>query len=148
VPLPDGPSLRAIGVAYDGSPAARLALSAALRLAALGDARVEVLTAGSETDPECVRADADAVAARLSEAVDVRVRALDGRAGEALVEASEPLDLLLCGSHGRGRVLRAVLGSVSGRLVEAAHCPVLVVPPHVRRRADAPLGLTTGGHER
>jgi nucleotide-binding universal stress UspA family protein len=66
-------------------------------------------------------------------------------AGAFLVDASEAYDLLVCGSRGRGRVVAALLGSTSGRLVDGAHGPVLVVPPRVRRDAGRPLGLTTAG---
>ena len=106
--------LRRLAVADDGSPAARFAHAAATRLAERTGAGLDVLTAPSGTDP-----------------------------GDHLVAASEAYDLLLCGSRGRGRVLAAVLGSVSGRLVAGAHCAVLVVPPLVRRADDAPLALTT-----
>jgi len=139
VPLPGEEPLRTIGVAYDASPGARFALSAAMHLATLTGARVAVVSIG----PGIGEVDADVAAVSPSEGVAVDVRRLEGGPGARLVETSDGLDLLLCGSHGRGRVLAAVLGSVSGHLVQAAHCPVLVVPPRVRRRETAPLGLTT-----
>ncbi len=37
-------------------------------------------------------------------------------------------ELVVIGSHGRGMLLRAVLGSVSEGLVRRAPCPVLVIP--------------------
>lgn len=133
--------LRTIGVAYDASPGARFSLSAAMHLAILTRARVQIIAIRHGTGAASV--DADAAAASLAEAVEVDVRRLEGDPGARLVEASDELDLLLCGSHGRGRVFAAVLGSVSGHLVQAAHCPVLVIPTRLRRRATAPLGLTT-----
>lgn len=139
VPAEEPP--RTIGVAYDASPGARFALSAAMHLAILTGARIQIISIGPGLAG--AKDDADAAAASLSEAVAVDVRRLEGDPGARLVEASDGLDLLLCGSHGRGRVLSAVLGSVSGHLVQAAHCPVLVVPPRIRHRATAPLGLTT-----
>jgi len=105
-----------IAVADDGSPAARFAVEAARRLAEAAGASLDVLTAPDDQD-----------------------------AGRYLVSASEGYDLLVCGSRGRGRMLAAVLGSVSARLVDQAHCPVLVVPPLVRRAEGGPLGLTTAG---
>ena len=139
VPVRGEDPLCTIGVAYDASPGARFALAAAVRLAILTDARVKLISIGAGIAE--TRVDLDPAA--TSEAVAVDVVRLDGDPGTRLVEASDALDLLLCGSHGRGRVLSAVLGSVSGHLVRAAHCPVLVVPPRIRRRAKAPLGLTT-----
>lgn len=37
-------------------------------------------------------------------------------------------DLLVVGSHGRGPVLRALLGSVSSFCIQHAPCPVMVIP--------------------
>jgi nucleotide-binding universal stress UspA family protein len=47
----------------------------------------------------------------------------------ALMEHAEErkADLLVVGDHGRGPIMRAVLGSVSSALVHKAPCPVLVV---------------------
>jgi nucleotide-binding universal stress UspA family protein len=142
VPLPGEQPLRTIGVAYDGSPGARFALWPAMHLAILTGARVQVISIARGTGG--AKVGADAALARLPKTVAVEVRRLEGDAASRLVEASDGLDLLVCGSHRRGRVLAALLGSVSGHLVRAAHCPVLVVPPRVRHRATAPLGLTTG----
>ncbi|HEU4975268.1 MAG TPA: universal stress protein [Baekduia sp.] len=138
VPLPEPEPLRAIGVAYDGSPAARCALAAAGHLAAAaagGELRVIAVGGGI--------ADAEAEAEPPSEEVEVEVERLEGDPRRLLVAESDSLDLLACGSRGRGRVTAAVLGSVSSHLVRAAHCPVLLVPPRVRPRPDRPLGLST-----
>ena len=53
----------------------------------------------------------------------------EGVPGEAIVEAaaSEDVDMIVIGSHGRGGVGRAVIGSVSDHVVRNAGCPVLVV---------------------
>ncbi|XP_056164080.1 universal stress protein A-like protein [Syzygium oleosum] len=52
-----------------------------------------------------------------------------GEPKEAICEAAEKLDiqLLILGSHGRGAIQRAFLGSVSDYCVHNAKCPVLVV---------------------
>ncbi|KAF8033070.1 hypothetical protein BT93_D1842 [Corymbia citriodora subsp. variegata] len=52
-----------------------------------------------------------------------------GEPKEAICEAAEKLDvqLLILGSHSRGAVQRAFLGSVSDYCVHNAKCPVLVV---------------------
>ena len=141
VPVPREEPLRRIGVAYDASPAARFALAAAMHLAGEPGARVEVIVIGPGI--ERGQDDIDAAVASGPAGLAVGALRLEGDPGARLIEASDGLDLLLCGSHGRGRVMSALLGSVSARLVEAAHCPVLVVPPLIRRRSGAPLGLTT-----
>lgn len=38
-------------------------------------------------------------------------------------------DLIVVGTHGRGRVAAAIVGSVARRLCHTSHRPVLVVPP-------------------
>lgn len=53
----------------------------------------------------------------------------EGEPGPAIVEAAaaEEADLVVVGSHGRGRVGRFVLGSVSDHVIRNATAPVLVV---------------------
>jgi nucleotide-binding universal stress UspA family protein len=53
----------------------------------------------------------------------------EGEPGPAIVEAaeSEGADMIVVGSHGRGRVGRFVLGSVSDHVIRNAAAPVLVV---------------------
>ena len=54
-----------------------------------------------------------------------------GSPAQAIVQASERLavDAISLGSHGRGSVARALLGSVAQEVVQTSHKPVLVVPP-------------------
>lgn len=48
---------------------------------------------------------------------------------EILRLASADVDLLVLGTHGRGALGRALIGSVSSAVVRQAECPVLLVPP-------------------
>jgi nucleotide-binding universal stress UspA family protein len=54
----------------------------------------------------------------------------EGDPVEAIVAASEAedADVVVLGSHGRGRLGRLVLGSISMRVTEQAPCRVIVVP--------------------
>lgn len=63
------------------------------------------------------------------EGVRVSFLVWEGAPGEAIVEAaaSEQVDLIVVGSHGRGGMGRFLLGSVSDYVVRRAPCPVLVV---------------------
>jgi len=72
--------------------------------------------------------------------VGVEFLVWDGEPGPSIVDAaaSEQADLVIVGSHGRGRVGRIVLGSVSEHLVRNAPCPVLVVRSRPKLAA-APL---------
>jgi nucleotide-binding universal stress UspA family protein len=53
----------------------------------------------------------------------------EGEPGPAILDAaaSERADLIVVGTHGRNRVERMVLGSVSDHVTRNAPCPVLVV---------------------
>jgi nucleotide-binding universal stress UspA family protein len=61
----------------------------------------------------------------------VRARALllDGAAAERIVGAarSRRADMIVIGTHGRTGLARVMLGSVAGRVVSQARCPVLTV---------------------
>jgi nucleotide-binding universal stress UspA family protein len=61
--------------------------------------------------------------------VSVRFLVWEGEPGPAIIEAAvaETADLLVVGTHGRGRFERLVLGSVSDHVVRHAPCPVLIV---------------------
>jgi nucleotide-binding universal stress UspA family protein len=61
-------------------------------------------------------------------AITVAAEVVEGRAAQVLVEAARDADLLVLGSHGHDRVYRTVLGSVAQEVVEAAPCPVVVIP--------------------
>lgn len=132
-----------IGVAYDGSHEADLALSEAERLARLLEARMHLITVVPRVDaldlPEGAR-QAELVASRerWTEALDRglgRVGAagaegelLDGDPGPVLARASAQHDLLVLGSRGRGPLRRTLLGSVSEHVSSNAECPIVVVP--------------------
>lgn len=78
-----------------------------------------------------VVAGAQAIVARAQQA-GIRATFLvwEGDPVNSIVSASssERSDVIVLGSHGRGRVGRLVLGSISTRVVELADCEVLVVP--------------------
>ena len=52
-----------------------------------------------------------------------------GRADEEIVDLADSLGigLIVMGSRGRGRIRRALIGSVSESVVRHAHCPVTIV---------------------
>jgi nucleotide-binding universal stress UspA family protein len=67
--------------------------------------------------------------------ITTHVSVIDGgKAAEAIVAAAERLnvDAINIGSHGRGGVARAVLGSVADAVVRQARRPVLIVPARAR----------------
>jgi nucleotide-binding universal stress UspA family protein len=142
VPRPRTGPLRRIGIAFDGSPAAELALTAAARLALASGARLELLAAGRTGDQAAGPLHAAELALESATLAHTS-SALVGDPPTQLATAAAELDLLVCGSRGRGRRLATLLGSVSTHLVAHAPCPVLVVPPTVARSERAPLGITS-----
>jgi nucleotide-binding universal stress UspA family protein len=62
------------------------------------------------------------------ESVAVDWRILNGSPYFALVDAAQTGDLIVLTSHGRGGVLRWLLGSVAEKLVREAPAPVMIVP--------------------
>lgn len=134
---------RTVAVAFDGSPGSRLALEAAERLAVRTDATLEIITVLKDAaHSDDLRALVQDEAARIDH-VAVRTTMPHGDPADALHGLCERVDLVVCGSHGRGTLGEIVLGSVSSRLVADPVCPVLVVPSHARRDREVPLGIST-----
>jgi nucleotide-binding universal stress UspA family protein len=80
--------------------------------------------------------DAESAITRTASAagfVDVEHVLVPGDPGPALcrLAAEQDADVVVVGSHGRGAIRRAMLGSVSDHVVRHAPCPALVVGPGV-----------------
>jgi nucleotide-binding universal stress UspA family protein len=67
--------------------------------------------------------------------VDAEPVSLDGDPEAVLAEQTKSVDLMIVGSRGYGPHRAVLLGSVSGRLVRDAACPVIVLP----RSIEAPF---------
>ena len=141
-----------IGVAFDGSPEARVALEEARQLAHAAKATLQaiavadVIRSPHETvDPDSFRrASQEQAQDWLQEArrilrddLTIGTRLLFGEPGAELARLSERLDLLVVGSRGHGPVRRALLGSVSSYLVEHCRCPLIVTPRGSHVSADS-----------
>jgi nucleotide-binding universal stress UspA family protein len=141
------PAIRQIVLATDLGPASASATDEAFRLAAALNAR---LLAVSVIDPRSLqlpggrfRSRIDQERARLeASAAELVLRGRrdhiptsfliwEGDPAESIVDAarSERADVIVVGSHGRGALGRALIGSVSDQVVRHAPCPVLVVRP-------------------
>jgi len=98
-PVPDGVIMRGPDVLAELVERTRAGLDEERRIALdHGVASVEVLWVEGPPAPEIVR-----------------------------VAREQSADLIVVGTHGRGLLARAILGSVADRVVRSAHCPVLVV---------------------
>lgn len=149
--------LRRIAVAFDGSAEAWAALETAIKLAARLHATLTVLTVAEgehysyataasiltaaefrDFEREEKQRTLDLALSRAPGDLPVEGRLLSGSAGPLLAEVSEEFDLMVVGSRGYGALKRTALGSVAGKLVNSAACPVLVLP---RAAGMDPLGL-------
>jgi universal stress protein A len=137
---------RKILVAYDFSPTADRALAWSVDLArATGGAvtalHVILLTPAlvapdavlpppmpTTDDLAEVAARLRAVTSRLAPEAGVEVR-VGANVGATVVESARKLgtDLVVAGTHGRGALARALLGSVADHVVRHAECPVVTI---------------------
>jgi len=120
-----------IVVPLDGSPTAERALEPARRLA--GQAAVPLLLVSRVLPGEAAarRSYLARVVERLATEVDVGALVVDRESiPDAIVGELEPGSLLCISSHGRGGVVRGVLGSVTEAVLRTIEHPALVVGPH------------------
>lgn len=141
--------IRRIGVGFVAAPEADEALWAAIGIALRTGAPIRALSvveppsgltmgyAWSYVDLEQVARDdlAQSLARTIGEVtspVEVSGEVVYGYADDELARLSAEVDLLVCGSRGRGPLGRVALGSVSAGVMRKARCPVLVVPRGAR----------------
>jgi nucleotide-binding universal stress UspA family protein len=134
---------REILVAVDGSRESQRALAHAAALARDEHARLTLVTVIAPvtvspvptlTSAACVR---DAYAEVLADARDsvpddvgVTTILIDGSPAREIVRLAKTgrFDLVVMGTHGRGRLAGALLGSVSREVLHCARMPVLLLP--------------------
>jgi nucleotide-binding universal stress UspA family protein len=71
--------------------------------------------------------------------IEIERRLAEGTVVEQVARESEGADLLVIGSRGYGPLRRVVLGSMTGGILRAAACPVLVVPRCAAEQRDAAI---------
>lgn len=133
-------------VPVDGSPISDAGISLAIKLAAPLHAKVRfvyvveparVLEVASAPitvlEPDIAKAAgkeflAEAVARARSAEVNTSSELAEGPATDKILEAARSFgaDVIVMGTHGRGGIMRAVLGSVAEGVIRRAHIPVLV----------------------
>ncbi len=146
--------MKRILVATDGSAGGSAAVDAAFELAQETGALVTVVCVrhvsellGSPFYQRALseelrqgRAVIDEATARAERAgVEVESEILSGHAAEEIVQLARfrDVDVIVVGSHGRGRVGTALLGSVANMIVHTADRPVLVVKQKAEERRQA-----------
>jgi nucleotide-binding universal stress UspA family protein len=141
-----------VTVAFDGSRGAWAALAAGAPLARAWERSLRVVTVfapepptspWTHVPPGFIRITPDAERAarasleRAAAAVEgAQAAFLVGDPARELARESQVSDLIVTGSRGYGPEPAVLLGGVSGRLLETAACPVLIVP----NGAAVPLG--------
>ena len=136
-------------LATDGSTEAQLAATTASDLAQRTNSELHVVTVGPDLPlyelPDYPARFEDVLQENRREAKKVLERQVkrieesggivneahlrEGKADEEIVELAEEIGagLIVMGSRGRGRIRRALMGSVSESVVRHAHCPVTIV---------------------
>jgi nucleotide-binding universal stress UspA family protein len=143
---------REILVAYDGSPDADGALEHAVRLARDQRARLTILTVAPSGPPSRLASCAlppldDLFAAALARGVGIvpadvglTTLLLRGEPADVILRTARAgsYDLIVMGSHGHGRLHRALLGSVSHRVLHDGSPPVLLIRGEAADSTDVP----------
>jgi nucleotide-binding universal stress UspA family protein len=157
--------MKTIVLGTDGSPGAKRATGEAVELAAETCWPLRIVSVWSV--PSMELSAAPMMAGELAEVARDRAQeALDAAADEAadagiaaitylrqgdiparIMELAELIGdaVIVVGSDGRGAIGRALLGSVSTRLVHAASCPVLVVRPAAGAEAESDEHVALAG---
>jgi nucleotide-binding universal stress UspA family protein len=131
-----------IGVAYDGSPEADLALQEAELLSHSLEARLRLIAVvpptsaiGPQVDElerrvlrRAYRGILEWGASKLAEGAQQETVLVEGDPAKILADQGSQLDLLVLGSRGYGAIRGALLGAVSSGVIRTASCPVLVTP--------------------
>ena len=131
-------------VATDGSREAQLAATTAAELANSTNSELHVVLVGELMPTFLAQTEVEPaeLQRQAQHQLDEEVRSIQeaggtvkeahlrqGKADEEVVELAERMGigLIVMGSRGRGRIRRALMGSVSESVVRHAHCPVTIV---------------------
>ncbi|HTR71082.1 MAG TPA: universal stress protein [Mycobacteriales bacterium] len=139
--MPDSSPTPVVVVGIDGSPSAQAALAWADSYATSTNATLRLVTSwawprmygllmvvdGLDLEGRAREVLAEAAASATIAPERIETMAVEGAAGEVLLDASKDADLLVVGSEGERGLDRVALGSVSRQCIDHATVPVVVV---------------------
>jgi nucleotide-binding universal stress UspA family protein len=132
-------------LAYDGSKSSEKALKKTFKIAEKFDSAITIMTVAPElyltelleVDRkgilEKIRTDAEKTMQKIQKRArqlrTVKTVIKQGDAAEEILKTAKRIkaDLIITGSHGRHGASKFLLGSVSAKIIDHAHCAVLIV---------------------
>jgi nucleotide-binding universal stress UspA family protein len=135
---------RKLLVSIDGSKEAEQVLCYVRAVAKRFESEILLLSVPeAESDKPQLQQYLDSVVAALgNRGLDVKPLVTGSGPARTILDLSEsePIDLIMMSSHGRGGIHRGILiGSVADRVIQSTHCPVFLVPVRNRRRFPPPI---------
>ena len=132
-------------VSFDGSEFSKKAMIRACELAKIDGSEIRVfyvipryeemiefissssIKESLHRDAECIMEEAKIIA--TEQGVKIETEIAEGDEAEKIVEKAKELksDLIIKGTHGWGSINRAIIGSITERVIINAPCPVLIV---------------------
>lgn len=137
--------MKNILLAYDGSKSSEKALKKTFKIAEKFDSAITIMTVAPELYlTELIEVDRKGIlekirtdAEKTMQKIQKRARQLrtvktvikQGDAAEEILKTAKRIkaDLIITGSHGRHGASKFLLGSVSAKIIDHAHCAVLIV---------------------
>ncbi len=130
VPKDASTDCRVILAATDGSGDGKTAVDEAIKMSRKCGGRLLAISVAKSEAREAEAAEALAEAKDLAKGAGVEIETLaaTGKPYVEIIKAAEAngVDLIVVGRHGRGKLEKLLMGSVTERIVGHAHCAVLV----------------------
>ena len=121
--------VKAIMIAYDGSPSCRRAVEWVSVMPFLGNMSIHLVSVARTSNREhCQEGLNDAKSVLLSNKINIHSRMLRGHVDEAISQYVEEnnIDMLVMGAYGHGRIREMLIGSTTNHILRTTHVPILM----------------------